>query len=202
MATKEIGVLGHISLKVTIVVVLAVLAVGIILLHILLPCARKEIEFALAVIGGATAVYAGYYTARSIRINSERNKKASSFEMLAPLNKTDMTQIRAYIENSISRTNVSPDQLYDEIKKDRGLYSAIILSLGIYEDISIGIQKDFLDEDVLFQSLGFIVPLHFYGLQHFISQERKVEKDLYCETEKLAMAWRANKSLATNKEYK
>ncbi|MCK4543562.1 MAG: hypothetical protein KAU17_15130 [Spirochaetales bacterium] len=201
MAKNEIGVLGHISVKITIAIAIAVVALIVILLHIFVPSARKELEFAIAVIGGATAIYAGYYTALSIRMHSERQKRRSSFEALAPLSNIDMAKIRTLVEKEIKPKDISPEELYHKIMDDHNLYSAVNSLLGLFEDISIGIQKDYFDEEVLFYSLGYMVPWYFDGLRHFIDQERKADSYLYWDTEKLATAWRSHKSLMTGKTY-
>ncbi|MHC4445710.1 MAG: DUF4760 domain-containing protein [Planctomycetota bacterium] len=201
MKIKEIGVLGRISVKITIAIVIAAIALLVILLHIFLPDARKELEFATAVVGGATAIYAGYYTATSIRINSERQKKRSSFDALAPLNNIDMANLRILIEREVMPKDISPEDLYKKITNDPKLLTSVTSLLGLFEDISIGIQKDYFDEEVLFYSLSFMVPWYFDGLRHFVDQERKQGKHLYCEVEKLATAWKSDKSLMTGKIY-
>jgi hypothetical protein len=201
MSKYEPGVLGRISIKFTIAVVLAVLAIVVILVHVFVAKAREELQFALVVVGGTAAVYAGYYTANTVQQNAKLQKRRSSFEALAPMNNIDMASIRILVEKEIRPKNISPKELYQKITTDRELLTAISSLLGLFEDISIGIQQDYFDEDILFYSISFLVPCYFDGLRPYIDEERKRDPHFFCEVEKLAVAWKAGKSMMTGKKY-
>lgn len=201
---KEPGVLFGLSLKVTIALVLAIIALIAILLHIFIPKAREEIAFGTAVAGGAAVVYGAYYAGVSLKVATEQTKKHRSFQMLQNLNRIDMVRVRLLIENEVSEKNISPEELYKKMVGDQKLLSAVTTLLGLFEDISVGIQFGYLDEDVLFYSLGFLLPWHFEGLKYYVEEERKKnnESRLYCEAEKLSHAWKPHTSLLHGEIYK
>jgi hypothetical protein len=161
MKADEPGVLFGLWLKVTIALVLILISLVVILLHIFIPSAREEIAFATAVVGGAALVYAGYYAGVSAKFAREQAKKEHSFRILESLNRLDMAEVELLIENEVSKKDISPADLYQKIIGDIKLLGSVTTILGIWEDISIGIQFGYFDEDVLFYSLSFLVPWHF-----------------------------------------
>lgn len=203
MKTNEPGVLFGLSLKVTLALVVGIVSLIVVLLHIFIPNARDEISFATAVIGGAAVVYGGYYAGVSVRVAMQRAKADHSFQMLNALNSIDMAKIRILIENEIYQKDVPPAEVYDRIVGDNELLSAVTTIFGLWEDVSIGVRLDYLDEDVLFYSLSFLIPWHFENLKQYIYEERKRNSNphVYIEMEKLADAWKNDKSLLTGKAY-
>ncbi len=203
MKTDEPGVLFGLSLKVTIALVLILISLAVILLYIFIPSARGQIAFATAVVGGAAVVYAGYYAGVSVKLAREQAKKEHSFGMLETLNCLDMAGVRVLIENEVSNKDISPTDLYQKIIGDTELLRSIMSVFGFWEDISVGIQFGYLDEEVLFYSLSFLIPWHFDSLKHYIDEERQRINNphLYIEMGKLADAWKNDKSLLTGETY-
>ena len=203
MKTKEVGVIFGISVKVTLAILLAIIALSVIVLHVFIPKIRGELSFATAVVGGTAVVYAGYYAGISVKLTLEQSRMEHSFEILSCLNTLDMARIRLLIESESSQRSISPEALYKKINEDKDLLSAVTTILGLWEDTSIGIRLGYLSEDILFYSLSFIIPMHFDGLRHFIDEERKRYNDayLFCELEKLADTWKNKRSLLTGEVY-
>ena len=108
MITK--GFVREARIRVVVLLGLGVLAAVAILLHIFLPNSHKEVAFAVTVVGGLVVVYGGYFTLTTFRMNVEHNKKQSAFTALAPLGTPDMVKIRAFIEENVATTRVSPDR--------------------------------------------------------------------------------------------
>jgi len=183
-------------------ILLAILALIVIVLHICYPKIQKELEFTMAVTGGAAVVYAAYYAAKAFHQNAIQQKLHRSFQAITPLNNIDQASIRILVEKEIKPKNISPEQLYEKITSDHNLLTAVTTLLGLFEDISIGIQKGYYDEETLFLSISFIVPWYFEGLRPYIDEERKNYcSDLFSEGEKLSIAWKANKSMVTGKKF-
>jgi len=205
MKKKEFGVLFGISvsLKITMAVILGLVSLIVIVLYCLVDSARAELTFAVGLLGGAAMIYAAYYAGISLRVAKYEGKQQRSFEILSSLNSIVMGKVRHLIEDEVFTKKIAPAELYQKILSDLDLLSGITALLGQFEDISIGVQYGYMDEDVLFYSLGFLVPWNFEGLKHYIDEERlrTGEEKLYCETEKLANAWNSRQSLRTGKTY-
>jgi len=205
MKTNEDDVIFGISLKVTLAILLAIISLILILSHIFIPKIRSEITFATAVVGGAAVVYAAYYAGLSAKLVTKQGKQHAAFQVLEALTSPEMMLIRLRIENEISEKNVSvaPEKLYETIIADEKLLGGIRTLLGLFEKISVGIRLGYLDEDVLYYTLGFLLPFHFESLQHYIDQRRTHDKEphLYWEVEQLRNAWGSHTSLRTGKAY-
>jgi len=202
MLLKQPGVLGKISIKITVALLLALICLALIIIFVLFPTFQDNLKFAVAVIGGAAAIYGGYYAAITFHLSLQEKKKEHSFDFLRILNQLDMYEVRKIIEHEIECENISPNDLYNKIKSDLRLCTSVETTLGFFEDISIAIQENYADERILYLSVGYTAPWLFRGLQHFIHMERKKCEDntLFIEIEKLADAWKVNKSII-NGEY-
>jgi hypothetical protein len=204
MPKRELGgpIKFAISIKISVAVILTVLSLGVILAHVLFPTIGENLQFATAVIGGAAAIYVAYYVAISFQLNRTCERQRASFQIMTFLQDINQARIRILIENEVQPKHLSPDRIYQLIAGDEELLSAVTALLGLFEDVSVGIQKRFLDEEVLFYSLGFMVPWYFDKLRAYIDKERELDPFLFCETEKLRAAWKARRSLVTRREYK
>jgi 4-amino-4-deoxy-L-arabinose transferase-like glycosyltransferase len=196
------GEIASIRIKVTVAVVLFVLGLAAILLHILVPAWKSEIEFAAVIVGGAATVYAAYYAAISLRIAIDQNKDRNSFELLKELNHIDSSRIRLQIKNKLPSKSLSAQQIHQKILEDSELLAAVNTMLGFFEDTSIAIVHDHVNERILYDSLLFLVPWTFNTLWPYIEEERKQDLALYVEIERLSVAWEAKKSLKTNQLFK
>ncbi|HEX8636132.1 MAG TPA: DUF4760 domain-containing protein [Pyrinomonadaceae bacterium] len=193
----QVGEIGSVRVKLTVFIILAIVSVLVVVIHILAPAYRGEIEFATAVAGGAAVVYAGYYTAISLRISIDQNKKNNAFKLLSELNDVDLVKIRTLVEKEIPAENLTRKQMHDKILNDQILLAGVTNILGIFEDLAIAIQHDQVDEEVLHASLVFLIPWTFDKLKPYIDEERREAQVLYCEMEKLRDAWRAQRYLRT-----
>ena len=204
MDTKKVGELIRVHIKVTIAVLLSIVSLIIILLYIICPPIRDELTFATAVVGGSSVIYAGYYTGISVRLANKQAKMEHSFKIINLLNTEFMARIEHLIEDKGTDPNVAPQNLYRSIHEDKSLQMAVVTVLGLWDDVSIGIRLGYFDEEVLFYSLSFLVPWHVENLIYFIRQERERFKDPYVfwEVERLAGAWKDNKSLVTGETFK
>lgn len=204
METKKVGELIGLHIKVTIALLLSVVSLIIILLYIIRPTIRAELTFVTAVLGGSSAIYAGYYTGISVRLANKQAKMEHSFKILSLLNTDFVARIEQLIEDKGTDPDVAPQNLYKSIRDDKTLQKAVATVLGLWDDVSIGIRLGYFDEDVLFYSLSFLIPWHVENLIYFIRQERERLKDPYVlwEVERLAGAWKDNKSLVTGKTFK
>jgi hypothetical protein len=183
------------------VYVLIALSAIIILLYFLFPAIQEELKFVIAVVGGASVICAAYYTGVALHRRIYYEKKQRSFEILRDLNVIENIRIRNLIDRQVDYKSKSSPELYNEILGKDELYCAVNTLLSLLEDISIAIQDEYVDEEVLFLSLQRIVPWAYEGLKFFIDAERERYKStvMFIELEKLAHAWSKSKSLRTGK---
>jgi hypothetical protein len=200
---KPLGEVLRVNLKITIAVVLAISVVTAIGAYLMAPLARQQISFICAVVGGAATVYAAYYAGASVRSTLEQKRRHNAFDILQTFLRVDTTSVRILIDQEIRDANMSPKQLYDKILGDHPLLAGVTALLGQFETVSIAVQEEYADEEVLFYALSFLVPWAFFGLRHYIAETRKVDDnpDLYIELEKLAHAWRERKSLLSGRVF-
>jgi len=197
---KKISTIANynVPLEVTLLVLLCVTSIIIIIAYIVKPICRKELTFIVAVIGGGAMISIGYYTATSLKVSIKDKKKEHSYRILGLCSRIDIVQVRLLIETHVDDTTISRKEWYKRIIGDKGLLGAVTTLLGMFEDISLGIRMGYFDEEVLFYSLGFLLPWHFFGLKYYVDEERRRTNTeyLYWETEKLADAWKSHRSLS------
>ncbi len=192
------GVLASLKLhiNITIAVVLGLASLVIIFLHWYFPPIRDELVFAVGVVGGASAIYLGFYTSKSLRVNVERQKQQNAFELLRDLYRVDTAAMILLIRDNFGK-NVSEIDHCKKIEADKELHNSVLTVLGVFEDTSLAIQVDMACERILYLSLGFLVPWMFDNMEPFIKYRRDRDKDpsLYIEIEKLTKAWKDKKSI-------
>ncbi|MEY4916318.1 MAG: hypothetical protein RL616_231 [Verrucomicrobiota bacterium] len=184
------------TVNISIAILLTLASIGIILLHGFCPQLRDELSFALAVIGGASAIYLGFYTSRSLVVNVERQKQQNAFELLRDLYRVDTSSIIILIRKNFG-SHVSAKDHCQKIEDDKDLHKSILTVLGVFEDTSLAIQSDVACEKILYNSLGFLVPWIFDNLKPFIEYRRNKDNDktIWIEIEKLAVSWKEKKSI-------
>ncbi len=177
---------------------------------------REDAKFVLAVVGGGVAFYSAWYAALSYRANADREderrasedreaearrdreRKCTSFDMLAALNQMDKVLIRRLIDD-IKEKQLGSQQIYEAIKQDQALWKGVVSVLGELEDIAIAVRTGYADERVLFDSLAFMVKNMVDKLGGYIDMMRDQRRAplLYIEVQEMARAWSNNRSFAT-----
>lgn len=192
------------TIKIGLPAVLAIVSATVIVSYIFVPNARDSLAFATAVIGGAAVVYGASYAGISLRIGAIQARRAASFWVLERLHMTDLAEVRRLIDSKVrGAEEISRNELYEKITGNIETLTAVISTLGLWEDIAVGIRFGCLDEDVLFYSLSFLIPWHYDKMRPYIDEERTRSGDpyLFSEMQRLANSWKANTSLITGKEY-
>lgn len=165
---------------------------------------KEDIKFAAAVIGGAAAIYTAYHAWATLRSNIKRDKQRRSFEIIDSFNELDRTRIRLFLQKNINASIKSPEEIYKLLKEEKELEEGVVHLLGVLEDVSIAIQTDAADEEILFLSLRGIVIKTTKEFRGYIDYQRKNEDNnfYYIELEKLYDKWKENKSLVTGKSFR
>lgn len=188
---QEVGILGRLSVRVSMAVLMVVITLVAFALYLLFPEMRSHVIFAAALVGGSSAVYAAYYAASTLRVSVKRDMQARSFDILASLNEHQAAKLRVFIEKEVANRRLSPEALYDRITQDADCLAVVTTVLGLYEDTAVAIHEGFADERPLYRSLAFLVPWTLRQLREYIEEERKRGRaeDLYIDLQRLAEAW-------------
>ncbi len=74
------------------------------------------------------------------------------------LNRPEFTDVRKFFEREVEgHEDISAAELFNKIDQNRQLENAAAIVMGILEDMSIAIQHNYVDEDILYTSLFTIV---------------------------------------------
>lgn len=203
---SEIGLLGQSSVRVSIFGAIVFVAVLLIALFVMLPSRRAELQFAAVVIAGSATVYAAYHAASTLQINLHRDRQARAFAIVQSMNEQERASVRILIEGVASK-RLGAVELYTKITTDTDCLASVTSVLGHYDDAAIAIREGWVDELVIFKSLGFLIPWTYNNLREYINEERRRVNDrrLYMDVEALAESWKNNRLLSAStdvpKEY-
>jgi hypothetical protein len=202
MNIRPPGDFGSVRVRFTIGVVLIVLSIAFIVLYNKLPERRELITFAAAVVGGAGTVYSAYFTSASLRLSVQLTRDGNTFDLLKELNTVNVVRIRAKIRQKLPKTELTKTEMGEIISKDQVLLEDVLTLLGYFEDTSIAVKFDHVNERILYASLSFLVPDAYKSLRPFIDFRREKDKDetIFKEFEDLAQAWIAGRSLRTGRK--
>ena len=149
------------KIKVTFSVILTILGVLLIMAFVYFEQYRGILVFSTAVAGGLATVYAAFYVALALRYNLQRDKLRSAADVLQNIGGLELHNVRTFIIKNLEFEKTSPEELHDKIMKDEKMYHSVTTVLGQFEDISILIQKDLIDEELLYMSLYFMISSYY-----------------------------------------
>jgi len=186
--------------------VIGVLAGAAIWIDLKFPALEKQIAFVVSVVAAGGALYAAYYVGEGLHLQVENDRRRAamelrhrSFEFISKLDATKWERVKAFISKEIADHNPTPPEreVYHKITAEAGLAADVTEILGLFEDMSIGIQVGYADEQVLYDSMRFVVQHGFGSLFPYVEQSRKSFHDpsLFSEAQKLFDAWSDHKPL-------
>jgi len=199
MPKKRIGELLRINVAVTLSVIIGAGVLVFLMSYLCASAHREEIKFTAALLAGAAAIYSAYYVGASLRLQVSHNRRKASFEILGSLNRPEFVKVRNFIEKEVEQhENMSARALYEKVNESPDLDDAVTLVMGILEDMTIAIETDYVDEDMLYISLLAIVERNWSGLRGWVEQLRQKRGDsrLFCELERLVTTWQSGKRLS------
>lgn len=199
MKKNKVGEVLKFHISIPLWLIISLVAFITVIIYIFLNQYREEIKFIATVVACSTAIFSAYYVGAALRMKIDRDKQQASFEILSLLNRPEFVEVRSFIEDNVeSHEKISENELYTKIRGDKELTNAVTVVLGIFEDASIAIQTEYVDEEVLFLSLNHLVLRTHCGLRGYIEQFRKHTNstNYYNEFEKLVKAWGDNQRLS------
>jgi hypothetical protein len=167
-----------------------------------MPGRRDLITFAAAVVGGAGTVYSAYFTSAALRLSVHLTRDGNTFDLLKELNTVNVVRIRSRIRKKLPERELTKTEMGEIITADQDLLEDVLTLLGYFEDTSIAVKYDHVNEGILYASLSFLVPDAFNTLKPFIDYRREKDKDvtIFKEFQDLAQAWIGGKSLRTGRK--
>ena len=189
-----------ITLNVTVAGALTIMGLALCFLYAYFPSHREVLTFSASVMAGVATVYTGYYAAKTLKTISKQRTIDNSFKLIEKLNEVDFMTVLTFVDQKIKPNRIAPDQLYSEITKDDDLHTKLKSILNTLEGLSIAIQAEYADETTLRMDSRTTVCFYWNTFKQYIIDRRaKKSPTLYCELEKLAVAWEAGKSLSQHK---
>jgi hypothetical protein len=194
---SRLGQLGVLRIPVTIfLVVLMACIISIMLFYSGSDDERELIKFTLTVIGAGTVIYTAYYAAKTLERSVTQSKKQAAFSLLDGFNELNFTEIRSYLHNILDHKQMSPKDVYTLLSGDEEVYPKIIATMGYFEDLSIAIQTDYVDEEIIYRSLCCLVPEVSEKLNGYIKHmQSEYDNGLFIEFVKLSNCWKDGKYL-------
>ncbi|MBT9168451.1 MAG: hypothetical protein DDT19_01796 [Syntrophomonadaceae bacterium] len=166
--------------------------------------AQAAIAFSVSIIVGIAVIYTAFYIGQSMKINLRRDMLKQSIEVINRVEGMEISKVRSFIRDELSSGKISqtPEEVYKMITADKDLCDAVITVLGYFEDISILIQKGYVEEELLYMSFCPTVPFYYKALEPYINKVREQRNDpsIYIEFTKLSTSWSSKKYLYSNKK--
>jgi hypothetical protein len=191
--SEPLGIKMPGTFRLTITVgVLVVAAIGaIILIYLVAPSRDEQLKFVASVVAGGAGLYAAYYLGAALHLQIKMEQQHRSFEILERTNEVDVVRVRRFIEEEIAHKKLSSEETYKKIVDNDEIRSGVRSLLGMIEDISIAIQSGYVNEKIMYYSLGLMVPYSLEKLQPYIQKEREFlgNQSLFHEAEKLGRQW-------------
>jgi len=192
MPKKNIGEFLRVNVIISLWPVLVITVLVFLISYLYASAYRDEIKFVVILFGGAAAIYSAYYVGAALHMQVSRDRQKASFDILDLLNRPEFIDVRIFLEKECEgNTKLSVEELFKKIEQQKELTNAVHIVMGILEDMSIAIQYEYVDEDILYLSLEALVRRNWFGLRGWVEQLRAEKNDskLWIEIQKLADSW-------------
>jgi hypothetical protein len=203
MPKKKVGELLRLNVRIPLWFVLTVGVVSVFVAYFCAAAYRDQIKFTAALLAAAAAIYSAYYVGAALRMQVSRDRQKASFEILSLLNRPEFVDVRNFLEKEVEgHDSISAEALYTKIENNEKLDNAVTVVIGILEDMAVALQHDYVDEDILHESLVAIVRRNWSGLRGWVEQIRKKrnEPEIAIELQKLAASWDSGRRLSDGRK--
>lgn len=205
MPTKKVGQLAQVNISIAISAVLLIGGAAFVGVFIIFEQHRELVKFVAAVVGGGTAIYSAYFVGLGLRLKLDQERKERTFKQLAELSREDSVRVRKWLEQKVgNQDSVAQKELYRQVIDDEQLLGAITTLLSVFEDIALAIKHEHLDEEVLHESIAYMVQWHYQHLRFYMDQHRAAtgRDTLFSDFEALYRSWREGKRLSDGKSFR
>lgn len=162
---------------------------------------RNEIIFFISLLWGLGTIYAWYYAGETLKKTFEYNRLAKTFEFIQKFDQPHLLAGIMYIDKNFDVRCVTQKDIMTHMESNEELFASLKGILNLCEDISIAIQKWYIDEEVAYLSLAWLYHKYVTVFQPFIDEYRKKNwfNWIYIESQRLANSWKEGKYLSTTK---
>ena len=200
MSKRNIGEIMRIDIAVPIWGATLFLAVVLCALYAVPIPYRPFVNHVVAVLGGIAGLTSAWYVAIAMHRRHAHTRKEATFQLLGRLLCAEYLDVIDFIREEVvdAKNDLSPAQLAEKIHSIPARLRSVVHTLEALEMVSLAVQHDYVDEDIVHQHIGYITQFLFDTLDPYLTIVRaKTENQaIYCEGGKLYQAWRNGRSLS------
>lgn len=183
-------------------IVLTILGIIICVAFIMYPEKRTEVIFVSTVVGALCGIYSTFYVGYGLKQQQRMTKLDNSFSFLDKYDDLEFHSLSPFLNEDFNPKEHKPVDFYNKIKNDKEVSSAIRLRYNFFEDLSLAIQNDYVNELILYDSMDSILQLHCEKFDLWIEGHKNIflnPDELYIEVNKLRNSWKEKKLLSDGK---
>ena len=121
----------------------------------------------------------------------------NSFDATRSFNSHEYNELKEVCKKEYDAKDHSPTALVEKVESSEDLFYKLKAILNQFEDLSIAIQKGFVNEEVLYWALDIILRFYVDNFKSYIDEARKDDKEIYSELLKLYNSWSDRRYLST-----
>ena len=159
---------------------------------------RDVMEFSGAVLGGAGVIFGAFYGFLVAAESAAEARRRRSLEIIDQLNQPNVVRLRFTLEAAVEGAK----DPYARLTGDADLKADAYFFLGLLEDVALTVRCHVADEQVLYDSLSYMLPTTAKLFKDFIQGTRRRHDDnsLFAEIELLAECWEKHTSYRTGRK--
>ncbi|MBE0662112.1 MAG: DUF4760 domain-containing protein [Bacteroidales bacterium] len=190
------------TLKLKFLYLLVLLFAVFIVLFITLPNNKDLVIFSITVLGGLAAIYSAFFVALSIKQKVNHDRISGCFKFMERHSNIDLQKLKSYLLKNFNVNDVKPSEIFERIVVDEDLHTAVRTTLNLYEEISVAIQFEFVDEKAMYKLVNEVTIIYYNNFKKYITEfrERNNNPTIWIEFTKLATSWEQGIYLATKRK--
>ncbi len=181
---------------------LTIVAFFILLIYFKFPEHEEALKFVTAVIVAFSGVFSAIYVGKGLSNRIHFDKVKNSLAFCDFFNSHEYNGLREICKTEYNSRTHSPVDLVQKVKLNTEHYYMLKAILNKIEDMSIAIQRNYVDEKVLYWSLDLIVDFHVTNFSPLIDEAVEENEETYMEMIKLHSSWSNDTYLSTGKPVK
>lgn len=178
---------------------LILLGIIIVFIYFKFPEFEKSLTFITAIIVAFSGVFSAIYVGKGLSNRIHFDKVKNSFEFNNYFNSHEYNGLKEICKEEYDARNHSPNDLVQKVKNDEDLFYKLKSILNKFEDMSLAIQRNYVDEKILYWSLDLIVDFYISNFKSYIDDCIKDNPETYMELLKLHECWSKRIYLLTGK---
>lgn len=174
-------------------------ATSLIFIHLKYPEFENSLNYITTVVIAFSGVFSAVYIGKGLSNRIYFDKVKNSFEFNNYFNSHEYNELKELCSKEYDAKHHAPKELISKVESDPELLPKLKSILNKFEDLSLAIQNDYVDEKMLYWSLDLIVQFYIENFQSYIKEMQSYDKEAYIELMKLYDAWSKRIYLSTGK---